>query len=167
MIGHGLIYRWYRLTPLADDDEVAVAMTPAEIGARALSEALINIRLTLARAERAGIVAPVVRHELVEIARTTHFLERTWPRLLDAGRARLGASGEAPIADLEAWVARHAVDQKRVDAVSLLHAVASAPGFLAPPAAAPHFVMTEAWGNDLAAAGIDLSGRGATPSGRP
>ena len=32
MRGHGLIYRWYRATPLADDDEVAVAMMPAELG---------------------------------------------------------------------------------------------------------------------------------------
>ena len=47
MQGHGFVYRWYSLTPLADDDEVAVAMSPPELGAEALSEALINIRLTL------------------------------------------------------------------------------------------------------------------------
>ena len=53
MRGYGLIYRWYRAVPFANDDEVAVAMTPSELGAQALSEALINMRLTLRRA-RAG-----------------------------------------------------------------------------------------------------------------
>src|SRR5687768_18095211 len=36
MQGYGFIYRWYSLTPLADDDEVAVAMSPADLGAEAL-----------------------------------------------------------------------------------------------------------------------------------
>src|SRR5215204_2105365 len=49
MAGHGFVYRWYSATPFADDDEVAVAMAPAELGARAMSEALINMRLTLRR----------------------------------------------------------------------------------------------------------------------
>ena len=56
MIGHGFVYRWYRRTPLADDEEVAVAMAPPELGSAALGEALINMRLTLRRAERRGVV---------------------------------------------------------------------------------------------------------------
>jgi hypothetical protein len=52
MQGYGLIYRWYRATPLADDDEVAVAMSPVEMGSRPIGEALINIRLTLRLAVR-------------------------------------------------------------------------------------------------------------------
>ena len=61
MVGHGFVYRWYRRTPLADDEEVAVAMAPAELGSAALGEALINMRLTLRRAERPGVVGRPVR----------------------------------------------------------------------------------------------------------
>ncbi|TIQ82674.1 MAG: hypothetical protein E5X64_35880, partial [Mesorhizobium sp.] len=68
------------LTPLADDDEVAVAMCPSELGAAALSEALINIRLTLKQALRAGIINALERRSLEVLARDTHFVDRSYPR---------------------------------------------------------------------------------------
>jgi hypothetical protein len=52
MVGMGIIFRWYRATLLADDDDVALAMGPIEMGAPALSEALINIRMTFPVRER-------------------------------------------------------------------------------------------------------------------
>ena len=78
MQGFGLVYRWYRATPLADDDEVAVAMTPPELGAAALSDALINMRLTLRGAERRGGIPREVRVALENAARSLHFMERTY-----------------------------------------------------------------------------------------
>ena len=57
MVGVGRIFEAYRdgvlepfAEPFEDDDEVAVLHGPPELGYRALSEALINIRCTLARA---------------------------------------------------------------------------------------------------------------------
>jgi len=155
MQGHGLVYRWYRATPLADDDEVAVAMMPAELGAHALSEALVDIRLTLRRAERSGIVRSRTRRALEDMARSLHFLDRTYAMLFDRALTNLPAPERAVIQPLRDWVQRHAVRQKRDDAIGLLrHLAAAGPHSRRPPAAAPPFRMTESWAADLEAAGL-------------
>src|SRR3712207_4912860 len=64
MKGFGLIYRWYRAFPFAEDDEVAVAMAPSELGAGALGDALIDMRITFNRAARGGIIPPDLREHL-------------------------------------------------------------------------------------------------------
>ena len=91
MIGHGFVYRWYRRTPLADDEEVAVAMAPPELGSAALGEALINMRLTLRLAERRGVVGRTVRQALERAARGQHFLDRSYRAMLAAGLSELQA----------------------------------------------------------------------------
>lgn len=153
MKGHGLIYRWYRATPLADDDEVAVAMMPSELGSHALSEALVDIRLTLRGAERCGIISPTMRRLLEATARELHFIDRTYMVLFDEVRRLVPNDGSADIHLLEAWVARHAVRQKRKDAIDLLHHVASR-RFTRGPIETTPFRMTEAWAADLDAAGL-------------
>src|SRR5207247_669783 len=51
MDGIGRIFEAYQKGILEDDDEVAVAHSPVEMGYRVLSEAMVNIRHTLAAAE--------------------------------------------------------------------------------------------------------------------
>ncbi|RDI60800.1 TfuA-like protein [Microvirga subterranea] len=153
MKGHGLIYRWYRATPLADDDEVAVAMMPAELGSQAMSEALIDIRLNLRRAVRYGIISLALRRRLEAIARDMHFIDRTYAALFDNARKLLPNDEAAVIHLLETWVDRHAVRQKRDDAIGLLHHVAAQRSTTPPVRTAP-FRMTEAWAADLDAAGL-------------
>src|SRR5437764_4260886 len=51
MEGVGTIFELYRDGVLEDDDEVAIAHGPAEVGFPAGSEAMINIRQTLRKAE--------------------------------------------------------------------------------------------------------------------
>jgi hypothetical protein len=155
MQGYGLVYRWYRATPLADDDEVAVAMMPAELGAHALSEALVDIRLTLRRAERMGIVQGRTRRALEDVARRLHFLDRTYAMLFDRALACLPAPERAVIQPLRDWAEHHAVRQKRDDAIGLLrHLAASGSHPPGPPAALPPFRMTESWAADLEASGL-------------
>jgi hypothetical protein len=118
MVGHGLIFRWYRRTPLADDAEVTVPMGPQELGSRALGEALIDIRLTLRRAERQGVIDKQLRQQLERQARSNHFSIRTFKSLL-----AVAASQSESIETLEAlktWLAHGLVKQKRNDAVGLL-----------------------------------------------
>jgi hypothetical protein len=151
MRGHGLVYRWYRATPMADDGEVAVAMAPAELGSAALSVALIDIRLTLRHAERAGVIGREVRSVMLALARAQYFTERGYAALVEAcraGRPDLAAQSTA-FAD---WVTAHAVDRKADDAVGLLRHLAGRP----PPAASrPRpFTMTEDWACDLEAASL-------------
>jgi hypothetical protein len=168
MRGHGFIYRWYRATPLADDDEVAVAMSPSELGSQPLSEALINMRLTLRHAERHGILAGEVRRALEGVARSIHFVQRTYPSVLEKARAVLPQRWLPQIDAVERSVSDHLVDQKKADAVALLRWLADRPD-LSPIeclAAAP-FRMTEAWAADLDAAGLyegDFASSGSAPA---
>ena len=122
MIGVGLIYRWYRRSVLVDDDEVAVAMAPDALGAGALSEALINIRVTLRRAERAGVISPDQRHALVRAARRRHFASRSYAAAIDD--VEPGQGGSVRLAALRDWLPSGRVDQKADDARALLRCMA-------------------------------------------
>ena len=113
--------------PFEDDDEVAVLHGPAEAGWQPLSEAMVDIRCTLAAAERAGVIDPAERRAIAGIAKATFFAERTWPAILD----RAAASGLAPArrAALAAWLGHGRVTQKRDDARLLLDEIRhSSPG---------------------------------------
>lgn len=154
MQGFGFIYRWYALTPLADDDEVAVAMSPPEIGAAPLSEALINIRLTLRCAVRSGILSSLERRALETLARNMHFVDRSYARLLaDARFTLLPESGDA-LDRLAAWLPSGALDRKREDALGLLTRLARHPEVVLRRPCTPPFLLTEAWAYDLDAAGL-------------
>jgi hypothetical protein len=154
MRGHGYIYRWYALTPLADDDEVAVAMCPPELGAAPLSEALINIRLTLRRALRAGIVTAGERRVLEGLARDTHFVDRSYPRLLADARSTLPHKSGPALDRLAHWLPSGALDRKRGDAIELLTTLARCPHLVGKGQDNPPFRLTEAWAYDLDAAGL-------------
>ncbi|MBM6594040.1 TfuA-like protein [Microvirga pudoricolor] len=153
MRGHGLIYRWYRATPLADDDEVAVAMMPPALGGQALGEALIDMRLTFRRAERHGVIDGRLRAALDAAARRLHFLDRTYAALLDDAACVLPDPLRGAVPALRAWIEIHAVRQKREDALGLLRHLASRPE---ETVVAPPFRMTEAWAADLDAAGLTV-----------
>ncbi len=154
MQGHGFIYRWYALTPLADDDEVAVAMSPPEIGAAPLSEALINIRLTLRRALRSGIVTAPERRALETLARETHFVDRSYARLLADARSTLPPEFGGALDRLADWLPSGALDRKREDALGLLNRLARYPQLVIRRADTPPFQLTESWAYDLDAAGL-------------
>jgi hypothetical protein len=154
MQGHGFIYRWYALTPLADDDEVAVAMSPPELGAAPLSEALVNIRVTLRRAMRAGIVTAEERRALDALARGTHFVDRSYPGLLADARSILPGRSQIALDRLAGWLPLGAIDRKREDAVGLLRKLARHPELLERGPDTPTFQLTEAWVYDLDAAGL-------------
>jgi len=152
MRGYGVVYRWYRATPLADDDEVAVAMMPAELGSQPLSEALFDIRMTLKRAERHGLITAVMRKLIENTARDMHFIDRTYQNLFQRVRNLLPSDDAAVLHLLDKWVKQHAVRQKRQDAIGLLRHVATRTSTA--PVEVASFRMTEAWAADLDAAGL-------------
>jgi hypothetical protein len=82
MVGFGFVYRWYRATPLADDDEVTVAIGPKELGSPAVSEALIDMRKTFKQASREGVISRKRAHALERISRQIYFPERTYEKVL-------------------------------------------------------------------------------------
>ncbi|WP_434045119.1 MULTISPECIES: TfuA-like protein [Sorangium] len=144
MVGVGRIFEQFRSGALDADDEVALAHASAEEGYRRTSEALVNIRATLAAAVEAKICDPALAERLVAIARALFYPDRTWPAVLQAARA----AQEAPHAldALKRWLPAGRVDQKRLDALALLEAMQAArarhrgplePGFV--------FQRTDVW----------------------
>lgn len=121
MQGVGRIFEDYRDGVLDDDDEVAVVHAPAEMGYAALSEPMVTIRATLARAEAEGILPSDARRALEAHAKALHFPERSWPALLE-GADRQGI-GAAEAAKLRNWLPTGRLDVKRADALAMLEAM--------------------------------------------
>ncbi len=118
MTGVGAIFEAYRDGLLEDDDEVAVAHGSAEDGYRTGSDAMVNIRSTLVRAQADGILDAAVAGLLGQIAKDLFYPDRSYARILE-----LAAVQDAPAVQLEAlrrWLPQGAVNQKRDDALLLL-----------------------------------------------
>lgn len=87
MVGVGSIYRDFARGTLIADDEVAVAHLPAELGYRAVSDALVNLRYGLARAVKARVIAARLHDPLVTLAKARFYRERSWSQLCADARA--------------------------------------------------------------------------------
>jgi len=115
MEGVGEVYRMYRDGVLVSDDEVALAFDPESFSA--LSEPLVNIRATLARAEEEGVVDHGTREILFTAASSLYYPDRTYPRLVrEAGKA----ADPDSLDRFARWVVKGAVDLKRRDALEAL-----------------------------------------------
>jgi hypothetical protein len=124
MRGIGRIFEAFRDGELEDDDEVAVVHGPAELGHLQASEAMVNIRATLARAETDGVLSKGSRNALEAFGKSMFFPHRSWEALLE-GAATLGVA-EPERAALSAWLTEGRVDQKRADALEMLAAMREA-----------------------------------------
>jgi hypothetical protein len=130
MVGVGAIFEAYRNGVLEDDDEVAIVHGPKEADYRAGSDAMVNIRATLTKALHVGVLDGPVCATLERIAKGLYYAERTYPRMLEAGR-----EAGVPVSTLAAfrrWLPEGGINQKRADAEAMLHAMRecleSAPG---------------------------------------
>lgn len=141
MIGCGAIYRAFAAGRLTDDDEVAIEHGPAELGWRPISEPLVNIRASLARAVRAGVATPREARDLVAVAKDLFYKDRRYDALL-ARAARERVLAAARCRSLARWLRTHAVDAKRDDALALLRRLRRG---LAAPAPRPRFIGSRYW----------------------
>lgn len=159
MRGVGLIYRWLRRAVLADDDEVAVSVSPAALGSRPLSEALINMRLTLRRAELSCVISGTERRALERRCTELHFSVRSYERLFETANAALPGLAPAILSRIAAWVRDHRIDQKHADAIALLRTISDSSRHAklqqSEGIGVRDFPVTETWVHDLAAAGLD------------
>jgi hypothetical protein len=124
-----------------DDDEVAVIHAPPELGGGALSDAMVDLRATLAAAEAAGVIAASDRRLLTAALKRRPFGERSFGALLeDAARLLHTAIARR----LAAWLPDNKVARKRLDAIEMLQAIsallATSPP---PPRFAAEFVMQQ------------------------
>lgn len=153
MEGVGRIYNAYRSgrfapfdEPFEGDDEVAVVHGPAETG-YAATEAMVDIRASLAAAAEAGILDAPARDALAAAAKALFYKERTWPAVLAA------AAGTLPPRTLQrlgAWLPEGRVAQKRLDAEALLCHLRTTP---APPPRPFRFERTLLWEHAMAPTG--------------
>jgi hypothetical protein len=148
MLGVGAVFEAFRSGILEDDDEVAVEHGPAELGYAPVSEAMVDIRATLAAALRNGVVSTSSHARLVAVAKKLFYPRRSYATML----ARGGEDG-VPMSEIEAlrrWLTRNRVSQKREDALAALALVGD---FLDtnPPPFRPlfRFERTEVWEADI------------------
>lgn len=153
MRGVGKIFEAFRDGGLEDDDEVAVVHGPAETGYLAASEPMVNIRETLAVAEREGVLAPGSRRSLEGFAKSLYFADRDWPAVLE-GAAAQGVGG-SEVAALRDWLPAGRVDQKRLDALAMLAAIRETLAHGAPTRPGFHFEWTYLWDLFVARAAAD------------
>jgi len=148
MRGLGRVYEAYRVgryapfdDPFDDDGEVAVTHAPAELGSTALSVALVDLRETLARSWRDGVISATERDALMRAAGALFHAERTPERVATLIDARI--SDPAARAHLTAHITAAEYGVKASDARAALDALAAflttaprpfVPGFAFEPA---------------------------------
>ncbi len=135
MVGIGEIYAAYRDGEIEDDDEVALVHGPEELGYPSLSIAMVNVRATCRAAVAAGVVRDNAAAEVIACARRQFYKTRTWASVLRNARPEVSGT----LAD---WIAANEVDQKRLDAETLVERMAQ--GDLPAPPDVP-FEFTDLW----------------------
>jgi len=126
MQGVGRIYELYRDGILESDDEVAIVCDP--FSNRPLSEALINIRATLQKAETENILTKEESEKLFQTAAGLYYPERTYDFLIETARKKNVADASS-LCSFEEWIQNgNAADIKKEDAIAVLKAVKEAAG---------------------------------------
>jgi len=123
MRGIGPIYRALRDSPWQDYDEVAVVHGPAQLGYPSQTEAMVNVRATLAAAVQDGILAPHLSARLTDIAKALFYKKRTYQAVLQSAR-ECGCPADA-LRKFTNWLPDGRIDQKRLDSESMLDAIRS------------------------------------------
>jgi hypothetical protein len=117
MIGVGRAYRLFRRGLLTDDDELAVIHAPEALAFCPLSEAMVNIRFTLRKLKRLGMLSTATEQALARDMKSLHFSARTREELERCASSIVGDEEAQRIAD---GYARAYVDVKRADALALV-----------------------------------------------
>ncbi len=113
MEGIGEVYSRYRNGLLESDDEVALICDP--VTNTALSEALVNIRITLEKARSEEIIDENESSKLLISAKNLYYPDRTWGQVI-----RSGAISPEKTEKLRLWLTNNRVDQKKKDALMAL-----------------------------------------------
>jgi hypothetical protein len=150
MQGAGLIYRWYRRFDCLPDDAVAVLHGPAEVNFVALTQALIDLRMTVRAACRRGAISGELRAKLESAAQNLNFRDRTVARMLSDA---LPHEDESVLRNYDAILAAAFVHQKKLDALQGLRLLRDEDYRSVPLTNLP---MTSAFTRDLDDAGLAI-----------
>lgn len=113
MMGHGQVFEWYRDNVIIDDDEVA--LVHAADSYESTITPMVNVRATLQRAALEGVITAHEAQQLLATLKATPYFNRSLPNAVSHYPA------------LQRWLPNNMVDQKRLDAISLLQQLAAFP----------------------------------------
>jgi hypothetical protein len=165
MYGVGRIFEAYRTGVLEpyrdedfeDDDEVAVIHGPPETGFVGISEAMVNIRCTLAQAACEGVISGATRDALVRITKARFYQDRTYDALLQWATTHDLPDDE--VSGLRGWLQDGQVNQKRDDALAMLAAMQELRDAYPGPKIVDYgFEPTTLWENAIALSGVTYRG---------
>jgi hypothetical protein len=123
MIGIGKIFEAYRDGCYTDDDEVALLHGPDGLRHNPVSEAMVNIRATVAHAVGAGVIGSAAGERVIACAKETFYQERSFDRAIAQAWDAAPESEEA--ARFRRFIEEGGyVNQKRLDALALLRHLA-------------------------------------------
>lgn len=115
MLGFGKVVEDFKAGRIADDDEVTVGHLGAAQDYKCLTDAMVNIRCTVADALARGVIDDAAAQSLLRVAKAMFYKNRSL-----ALAAREALAGDA-LARFGAYLEQHGViDQKRADAIALL-----------------------------------------------
>ena len=120
MIGYGQVYQDFKRGVLEDDDEVTVLHKPQPSHYALMSDAMVNIRATIAHGVEKGIISAQFADSLLDKAKQTHYKQRHLDKLL-------GAYDDQQAVALRDFIAQtgNYIDIKKQDAKGLLSALAT------------------------------------------
>ena len=118
MKGIGRIYQQFVTGTLIDDDEVAVLHGPEELEFPQVTEAMVNMRATMERAVHLRILSAGDAAELLQIAKSLFYKERTYEAVLTRA-ADLPPAHQA-LESFAAWLPHGKIDQKQLDAIEMV-----------------------------------------------
>ena len=124
-IGVGKVYEMYASGEIKDDDEVALLHGPAETGYRAISEPMVNLRMTFRKACDDKVVTSMESNRLIDIAKSIYYQERRYDRIFQI--AEDSGFDISLIQQLREYVKNHHVDIKAIDAAHLLRVINELP----------------------------------------
>ena len=140
MLGHGAVYAQYQRGELEDDDEVAVAHEDQGHGYRRTSDALVDIRATLAEALAAQRIELEQHAALIHASKLRFYPERRFESAMQQVEQQQGTR----LSQLRAWFEQHGLtEQKRADAEGVLQRVAAELQHGAPRPVRFHFQRTQ------------------------
>ena len=118
MIGIGKVYQMYANGNIEDDDEVAIMHAPAELDYKPVSLAMVDIRQTLFKAVTEGVIDPDFKEQMQAFYKAQFYKDRTYESILACYSER--KIDFHKISRFLKWVAKHSVEQKKLDAIEML-----------------------------------------------
>ena len=146
LTGVGAVYRAYARGTIVGDDEVALIHAASDWDWRPLSLPLVDVRATLCKLRKRGLLGGGEARALLTAATEIHYIDRTWAAIAAA----------ASLTALEPMLKRRAVEQKRLDALQCLRVAASNKEALAKRPPLVKTVFLDALAREC---GVDLDAR--------